>query len=108
MSHERYQRVLREVYVWSKLDHDNVIKLLGITTSFDDTISIVSPLMSRGNAFDHVKNPDVDPRPLILGIAQGLRYLHNHSLGPIIHGDMKGVSVPIPQRRFTTSCSRPM
>ena len=31
----------------------------------------------------------------ILGIAQGLHYLHNHSLGPIIHGDMKGVSVSL-------------
>ena len=32
----------------------------------------------------------------IMGIAQGLHYLHNCSLGPIIHGDVKGVSVPLP------------
>lgn len=60
-----HQRVLNEVYVWSKLRHNNVNELLGITTAFDDTISIVSPLMSQGNAFDYVQNPDIDPRPLV-------------------------------------------
>lgn len=87
--------VLREVYVWSKLRHENIIELLGITTAFDNTISIVSPLMSRGNAFDYVQNLDVDPRPLILGIANGLYYLHMHEQGPVVHGDIKGLNVLI-------------
>ncbi|KAL4078967.1 kinase-like domain-containing protein [Scleroderma yunnanense] len=87
------ERVLREIYVWSKLKHKNVIELLGITTAFDHTISIVSPLMSRGNAFDYVQNQDVDPRPLILGIANGLHYLHTYEQGHIIHGDIKGSNV---------------
>jgi len=60
-----YQEVLREIYVWSKLKHENVIELLGMTAIFDQTISMVSPLMSRGNAIDYVQNPDVDPRPLV-------------------------------------------
>lgn len=60
-----YQRVLREVYIWSKLNHENIITLLGITTVFDHSISIVSPLMSRGNVFEYVQNTDVDPRPLV-------------------------------------------
>jgi len=29
----------------------------------------------------------------IEGIARGLHYLHNYKLGPIFHGDLKGVSV---------------
>jgi len=65
MCHKMYQKLLQEVYVWSKLDHQNVIKLLGVTTAFDHTVSVVSPLMSRGNVFDYVQNPDVDPRPLV-------------------------------------------
>ena len=28
----------------------------------------------------------------ILDIAQGILYLHTHASGPIIHGDLKGVS----------------
>jgi len=58
-----HQRVLDEVYVWSR--HNNVIESLGITTAFDHTISVVSPLMSQGNAFDYVQNPDIDSRPLV-------------------------------------------
>ncbi|KIM61181.1 hypothetical protein SCLCIDRAFT_49614, partial [Scleroderma citrinum Foug A] len=85
----------REVYVWSKLKHINVAELLGITTAFDHTISIVSPLMSNGNTFDYVQNPDNDPRPLILGIANGLHYLHTFEKRPIVHGDVKGLNVLI-------------
>ncbi|KAL4078696.1 kinase-like domain-containing protein [Scleroderma yunnanense] len=86
------KRALREVYIWSKLKHSNVIELLGITTAFDHTISIVSPWMSKGDAFDYVQDPDVDPCPLILGIANGLHYLHTYEQG-IIHGNLKGPNV---------------
>ena len=64
MSHRMCQKLLQEVHVWSKLDHENVIKLLGVTTAFDHTISIVSPLMSW-NAYDYVQDLDVDPRSLV-------------------------------------------
>ena len=29
----------------------------------------------------------------ILDVAQGIFYLHGHPLGPIIHGDLKGVGL---------------
>ncbi|KAG6333051.1 hypothetical protein ID866_6040 [Astraeus odoratus] len=87
--------VLREVYVWSKLRHKNVARLLGITTKFDHTISIVSEWMGTGNAHHYVKDRNVDPRPLIVEIAKGLHYLHNHDLCPIYHGDLKGANVLI-------------
>jgi len=59
------QKVLREAHVWSKLDHENVLPLLGITTAFDHTVSMVSLWMEAGNAFDYVQNKDIDPRPLV-------------------------------------------
>ena len=59
------QRILRRIYAWSNLAHENVVELLRITTNFDHTISIVSPLMSRGDAFCYVQDPNVDPRPLV-------------------------------------------
>ncbi|KAG6332469.1 hypothetical protein ID866_6619 [Astraeus odoratus] len=86
------ERILREVHVWSALHHENILPLLGITTVFDDTISIVSPLMSRGNAFQYVQDPNNDPRPLVLGLARALGYLHSRAQ-PIIHGDIKGSNV---------------
>ncbi|KAI5999123.1 kinase-like domain-containing protein [Pisolithus albus] len=87
--------ILREVHVWSKLEHPNVLPLLGITTKFDRTISIVSKWMSNGNAHDYVQNIEVDPRPLILGIARGLDYLHSRTPNPVYHGDLKGLNVVI-------------
>ncbi|KAG6331381.1 hypothetical protein ID866_7709 [Astraeus odoratus] len=83
--------VLREVYVWSKLRHPNIVPLLGITTKFNHGVAIVSEWMKKGNAFDYVQNRAIDPRPLLKDIAVALRYLHEHAKGPIIHGDLKGV-----------------
>ncbi|KAG6328789.1 hypothetical protein ID866_10300 [Astraeus odoratus] len=87
------KRIIREVHVWSKLKHDNIIRLLGITTEFDHTMAIVMHWMERGNAYKYVQDRAVDPRPLVLGIAKGLEYLHKHRPGPIFHGDLKGDNV---------------
>ena len=59
------QRILSGIYVWWNLSHTNVAELLGITADFDHTISIVSPLVPKGDAFRHVQDPNVDPRPLV-------------------------------------------
>ena len=59
------QRILSGIYDWWNLAHENVAELLGITADFDHTISIVSPLMPRGDAFRYVQDPNVDPRPLV-------------------------------------------
>ncbi|KAL4068811.1 kinase-like domain-containing protein [Scleroderma yunnanense] len=83
--------ILREIYSWSQLRHRNVLALLGVTTKFDKTLSIVSPWMARGNARDYVQDERIDPCPLIIGIAHGLQYLHNHTPDVVLHGDLKGV-----------------
>ncbi|KAG6336076.1 hypothetical protein ID866_3002 [Astraeus odoratus] len=51
--------------------------------------------MDKGNAHEYVQNPQIDPRPLIDDIAQGLHYLHTYEQGEIIHGDLKGANVLI-------------
>ncbi|KAI6044479.1 kinase-like domain-containing protein [Pisolithus marmoratus] len=84
------KRILREVHLWSKLRHENVVRMIGISTEFGSTISIVSDWMALGDAHSYVKNEENDPRPLLMDIASGLHYLHSHSLGPVLHGDLKG------------------
>ncbi|KAG6331953.1 hypothetical protein ID866_7137 [Astraeus odoratus] len=85
--------VLREVHLWSKLRHDNIIPLLGITTDFEHTVSIIAPWVSNGNARKYVESGDHDPRPLLLGIARGLHYLHTLTPHPVYHGDLKGLNI---------------
>ncbi|KAI6006308.1 kinase-like domain-containing protein [Pisolithus orientalis] len=92
---ETAKRMFREAHTWSKLKHQNVLSTLGITLDFDFTVSLVSPWMDGGSARHYVQNPDIDPRPLIKDIALGLRYLHSHPNGRIIHGDLKGDNVLI-------------
>ncbi|KAL4078978.1 kinase-like domain-containing protein [Scleroderma yunnanense] len=94
-SESTIKKFLKEVHVWSKLNHANVLPLLGITTDFNYTVSIISPWMDRGNAYRHVQDEAIDPRPLIEGIAKGMYYLHNHEPSPIFHGDLKGENVLI-------------
>ncbi|KIK18219.1 hypothetical protein PISMIDRAFT_70737, partial [Pisolithus microcarpus 441] len=86
--------ILREVHLWSKLHHENILPLLGITTDFDFTMSIVSPWMERGDARRYVQDIAIDPCPLVSleGIARGLRYLHDLEPGTVFHGDLKGAS----------------
>lgn len=92
------KRVLTELYHWTRLDHENVLPILGITTSYDLTVSLVIKWMDGGNAHAFVQDPNVDPRPLLLGIARGLQYLHECQPNPVIHGDLKGPNVLISEQ----------
>ncbi|KIM60296.1 hypothetical protein SCLCIDRAFT_959669 [Scleroderma citrinum Foug A] len=85
-------RVLCGTFIWSLLEHDNVLPLLGVTT-FDNGLSTVTELIIEGNAHNYVQDPEVEPGPLLLGVAHGLRYLHEHPAGPIYHGDVTGYNV---------------
>ncbi|KAL4066210.1 kinase-like domain-containing protein [Scleroderma citrinum] len=92
---EAIMKFLKELHSWSKLNHENVLPLIGIATQFDYTLSIVSPWMKKGDARNFVRDKSVDPRPLIEGIASGLCYLHNCIPTPLYHEDVKGANVLI-------------
>ncbi|THH06166.1 hypothetical protein EW145_g4266 [Phellinidium pouzarii] len=71
--------VMKELYIWAKLNHINILPLRGFI--IDDNInrfpSLVSDWMEEGSVLDYIKgHPGCDLRPLILGIAEGLAYLH--------------------------------
>ena len=96
--------------VWSRVNHPNILPLLGICSDFDrpNTPGLVSPYYSNGNIINYLKcRPGVDRLQLVSGtgsrfkifcshlfqvihITSALSYLH--SMG-IIHGDMKAVCV---------------
>jgi len=92
--------------VWKHLDHQNIVPLLGITST---PLQLISKWMANGDLTEYiVTHPDTDrlelvgvPYPILggaltpsalhklRGIAKGLQYLHTRH---VVHGDLKGVS----------------
>lgn len=59
------QHAIDEIRIWTEVKHENIMPLLGITTKFDETVSMVTEWMERGNAHRYVQDVAVDPRPLV-------------------------------------------
>ena len=59
------QSVLHEIRVWSKLCHPNVVPFLGHAITENGSLSLVSPWQERGNARNYVRDPSVDPCPVV-------------------------------------------
>jgi len=86
------RRLHREMAVWSKLRHSNVLPFLGSAyTDPHNTLCFVSPWMSNKDIIAYLRmTPGADRVGLLCGVIQGLEYLHTLNPG-IVHGDLKGV-----------------
>ncbi|KIM70601.1 hypothetical protein SCLCIDRAFT_1206733 [Scleroderma citrinum Foug A] len=84
--------IVEEIRRWTTLQHNNVVSVFGVVTKFEFTVSIISEWIPKGNAYDYVQDVNNDPRPLLLGIARGLHYLHSHGL---LHGNLRAHNVLI-------------
>jgi len=96
---EQSKRFQREVNIWSRLNHENILPFLGLVDLFLESNEaqkgLISPWMQHGNCIDYLnKYPDANRLPLIRGIVSGLAYLHHHD-PPVIHGDLRGMNVLI-------------
>ncbi|KAI9574118.1 kinase-like domain-containing protein [Boletus coccyginus] len=82
----------RELGIWRRLKHPNVVPFLGITYGFgrQGNASLVSVWMANGSlqSFLREHNDRLDTAhrlQLLLDIASGLCYLHSF---PVVHGDL--------------------
>ncbi|CEL63966.1 Cell division control protein 15 OS=Saccharomyces cerevisiae (strain ATCC 204508 / S288c) GN=CDC15 PE=1 SV=3 [Rhizoctonia solani AG-1 IB] len=85
-------KAAKEIYTWSKCNHSNVVKLLGLAI-YRDCLAMISPWAVNGNICSYIsRHQSADRCRLSISICAGLAYLHeNH----VVHGDLKGANVLI-------------
>lgn len=91
------KRLKSELHVWHHLDHPNVVKLLGVCRNFGPRPALVSLWHENGHVMRYLEDLGEGVTlslklKLILGIANGLAYLHSFST-PVLHCDLKASNV---------------
>ncbi|KAF8216901.1 kinase-like domain-containing protein [Mycena galopus ATCC 62051] len=112
------RRLKREVDVWSRLKHKNVLPFIGVCEDLAPLPVLISPFYKFGHVGKYLrKHPKVDRAKLSLGVGSGLQFLHDKK---VVHGDLKvqnvlvdkhgvpcicdfGISKIVSLRGFTTS-----
>ncbi|KAI5122336.1 hypothetical protein M0805_002503 [Coniferiporia weirii] len=88
------KRLAKELKVWSKLAHQNILPLLGFLLE-GPYPSLVSEWMDNGPVSQYIRNNvDCDVLRMILGVADGIFYLHYKD---IVHSDIKAENILVDQ-----------
>ncbi|KAK0462909.1 TKL/TKL-ccin protein kinase [Desarmillaria tabescens] len=90
-------RLWRELNMWKKLDHPNILPLLGVVSDFGRYDAMICPWLDNGSVTNHMERCGdllsmTDRLQLLCEVAEGLRYLHSFN---IIHGDLTGSNILI-------------
>ncbi|KAG8747364.1 hypothetical protein FRC12_014095 [Ceratobasidium sp. 428] len=82
----------KELHVWSKYKHPNIIQLLGFTV-FQNRIAMVSPWMKHGTLNEYLlRVPNANRCRLCREVVEAVTYLHDMGT---VHGDIKAPNVLI-------------
>lgn len=60
------QRLNRESRVWHALDHENVLKFLGMCNGLGPSPALISPLCEAGQALQYIQMHPEANRPLMV------------------------------------------
>ncbi|KZP18572.1 kinase-like protein, partial [Athelia psychrophila] len=91
------QRLRRELCVWQRLKHKNILVLHGTASNFGNCLGFVCPWLENGSINKYLKKQGANllmthRLQLLCEVAAGLAYLH--ALG-VVHGDLTGANILI-------------
>ncbi|KAG1749422.1 kinase-like domain-containing protein [Suillus lakei] len=94
---KKSRRLRRELKVWLRLRHDNVVPLYGTASGFGQFVALVYPWYDNGSLSGYLEShgktlSTVNRFQLLSDISAGLQYLHSCS---VVHGDLTGSNVLI-------------
>ncbi|KAG8946164.1 hypothetical protein FRC04_012019 [Tulasnella sp. 424] len=100
-------RLARELKIWAKVKHPNILGLIGYYLSENyEVAQLVSPFMVNGNVLKYIAElrPDTTKRlDFVRDITAGMGYLHSRD-PPICHGDLKPANVLIDDSTHAVLC----
>jgi len=91
------KKLRRELRVWQRLHHENVVPLFGVTSNFGPYTSMVCPWMENGTLNSYLEKTGntlrlSDRFRILCEVAAGLSYLHSFD---VIRGDLTGSNILI-------------
>ncbi|KAL5633980.1 hypothetical protein ACGC1H_005985 [Rhizoctonia solani] len=85
------KRATREIYLWSRLKHENIQPLMGVIIFKGHYLGMVSRWMENGNLHGYMrKNPGFDRYRMSVQVASGLAYMHRCNA---VHGDLRTANI---------------
>ncbi|KAJ7820201.1 kinase-like domain-containing protein [Mycena leptocephala] len=96
------KRLKREVGVWSKLKHPNILPFLGVYDIDAPLPIFLSPFYKFGHVENYLRNhPSANRHQLMHGVAFGLEYLHKND---VVHGNLEARNVLVDKRHVPCIC----
>ncbi|KAG9035867.1 hypothetical protein FS837_001805 [Tulasnella sp. UAMH 9824] len=102
-------RLARELKVWAKANHPNILELIGYHLSENYVLAqFVSAFMANGNVMQYIQRTHASivlrlKFVIVRDITAGLNYLHEFS-PPICHGDLKPANVLVKENVDAVLC----
>ncbi|CUA76629.1 putative WD repeat-containing protein alr2800 [Nostoc sp, PCC 7120] [Rhizoctonia solani] len=94
-TYKTLKRAARELFYWSRMEHQNIHQLMGVIMFKNEYLGMVSEWMENGNLHEYLrKHSTVDRYQLCIQVASGLRYMHSCKT---VHGDLKAANVLVSQ-----------